>query len=280
MADQTPLETLQALGINATGKAEALGGGDIGKVWRIPTRQGELLVKHADAAGLEAEAEGLETLRKTCTRLIVPEVLGLLDGALVMTYLPPTSPNREMHETFGHGLRELHQHTASHHGWHRDNLAGTTPQLNPKTADGRVFQREQRIMALAARCLDQGSLDYELYDDLNKVAHALESWLPDAPPSLLHGDLWSGNIHFSTQGPALIDPAVYYHYSDVDIALLELFGRPHDAFYEAYWDGQMPGDWSQRRALFQLYPLLNHLYMFGGSYLGSVKSAVAQLPQA
>ncbi|MFC0268445.1 fructosamine kinase family protein [Kushneria aurantia] len=275
----TPLETLQALDIRATGEARPLSGGDIGRVWHVPTEHGELLVKHADSDALSAEAEGLEALRDAASGLLVPEVVGLLEGALVMTFLPPTRPSKADQQRLGEGLRKLHDHTVDEHGWHRDNFAGTTPQINTPNNDGRVFQREQRIMALARRCRDQGRLDAALYERLERIAHALESWLPNAPASLLHGDLWSGNVHFSDKGPALIDPAVYRHYRDVDIAMLELFGTPDAAFFEAYWNAGAPDDWPRRRALFQLYPLLNHLHLFGGAYLSGVRAAAERLPE-
>ena len=93
----------------------------------------------------------------------------------------------------------------------------------------------------------------------------------------MHGDLWSGNVLFTPAGPAIIDPAVYRHYPEVDIAMLTLFGGPGDAFFEAYWNGGRPADWERREALFQLYPLLNHLYLFGRGYLGGVSRAVDRI---
>lgn len=278
MTSSTPQETLEALGICITGAPEPLGGGDIGQVWRVATSEGDLLVKHADPAGLAAEADGLKALQKANTGLVIPEIVGELPDALVMTWLPPSRPDRQAQADFGRGLRALHAHTSPEHGWHRDNFAGTTPQINTCHEDGRVFQRECRLLPLAALCLQKKRMDHDLHDQLVQVANALESWLPDASASLVHGDLWSGNVHFSTQGPALIDPAIHRHYPEVDIALLELFDSPSDAFYEAYWDGNAPDDWPRRRALFQLYPLLNHLYMFGGSYHQGVRAAIAQLP--
>ncbi|WP_456267330.1 fructosamine kinase family protein [Kushneria sp. AK178] len=278
MASSTPQATLEALGIHATTPPEPLGGGDIGQVWRVTTAEGDVLVKHADPEGLDAEADGLRALLAADTGLVIPDIVGELPGALVMTYLPRARPDRQAHEAFGRGLRALHADMDTSHGWHRDNFAGTTPQINTQHDDGRVFQRECRLLPLADRCLQKKRMDQGLHDQLVSVASALEEWLPDAPASLVHGDLWSGNVHFSQQGPALIDPAIYRHYPDADIALLELFGSPADAFYEAYWEGDAPDDWPRRRALFQLYPLLNHLYMFGGSYYQGVRSAVAQLP--
>ncbi|SJN15077.1 Ribulosamine/erythrulosamine 3-kinase potentially involved in protein deglycation [Halomonas citrativorans] len=103
------------------------------------------------------------------------------------------------------------------------------------------------------------------------------AWLPEAPASLLHGDLWSGNVLITTRGPALIDPAVYRHYSDVDIAMLTLFGSPGSGFFDAYWEGNAPPDWSRREALFQLCPLLNHLLLFGATYRTDIEQRVAIL---
>jgi fructosamine-3-kinase len=94
---------------------------------------------------------------------------------------------------------------------------------------------------------------------------------------LLHGDLWSGNVLTTPRGPALIDPAIYRHYPETDLAMLTLFGSPGDAFFEAYWNGNAPADWPRREALFQLYPLLNHLLLFGASYRSGVERSVTLL---
>lgn len=108
-------------------------------------------------------------------------------------------------------------------------------------------------------------------------AEQLETWLQDSPASLIHGDLWSGNVLTTTRGPALIDPAVYRHYPDVDVAMLTLFGSPDVPFFDAYWNGDKPIDWPRREALFQLYPLLNHLLLFGSGYRSAVERCVAVL---
>ena len=90
-------------------------------------------------------------------------------------------------------------------------------------------------------------------------------------------DLWSGNVLFTTKGPAIIDPAVYRHYPAVDVAMLTLFGSPGEAFFDAYWNGDAPTSWPRREALFQLYPLLNHLVLFGAGYRSAVERCVARL---
>ncbi|BBI60331.1 hypothetical protein HSBAA_16370 [Vreelandella sulfidaeris] len=120
-------------------------------------------------------------------------------------------------------------------------------------------------------------MDNQLRERIERLAQDLERWLPDTPPSLLHGDLWSGNVLFTNKGPAVIDPAVYRHYPEVDVAMLTLFGSPGEAFFDAYWNGNAPADWPRREALFQLYPLLNHLLLFGAGYRSAVERSVARL---
>ncbi len=96
------------------------------------------------------------------------------------------------------------------------------------------------------------------------------------PASLVHGDLWSGNVMFTRRGPAIIDPAIHRHYPEVDLAMLTLFARRERPSSQPT-DGAMPDDWPRREALFQLYPLLNHLLLFGGAYRGGVERAVGRV---
>lgn len=267
---------LASVGLTPRGKLEPLSGGSIAGVYRLDTAQGGIVVKQDDAQRLAGEAEGLRALREWSTRLKVPEVLGEGHGWLIMEKLQGGRSARE-EETLGEGLRELHSHTANAHGWHWDNACGLTPQPNAVLDDGRAFQRERRLLPLARACHDKELLGAALRGRIETLAEDLESWLPDAPASLLHGDLWSGNVVFTPEGPAVIDPAVYRHYAEVDVAMLTLFGAPGDAFFEAYWNGAAPDDWPRREALFQLYPLLNHLLLFGGGYRRAVERAVARL---
>lgn len=235
------------------------------------------MIKHDDATQLRGEAEGLRALRSASAQLVVPEVLGLSAGWLVIESLDTVPGGPQSEAALGEGLRGLHGVIGDAHGWHQDNACGRTPQPNAALSDGRAFQRERRLLPLCEACHQRGLLDGELRRRIERLAHDLESWLPDAPPSLLHGDLWSGNVLFTTKGPAVIDPAVYRHYPEVDLAMLTLFGSPGEAFFDAYWNGDAPTDWPRREALFQLYPLLNHLLLFGAGYRSAVERSVARL---
>ncbi|MBS9404505.1 fructosamine kinase family protein [Halomonas sp. TRM85114] len=268
---------LQELDLVPCGALKPLSGGDIAAVYRLETRQGTVIIKHDDAERLAGEADGLRTLREASSRLIVPEVIGQRDNWLVMEALEAAPRNARSETCLGEGLRELHGTNGDRHGWPRDNACGLTPQPNAPLNDGRAFQRERRLLPLAAACRQKKRLDEALHGRIEAIAWSLEGWLPDIRASLVHGDLWSGNVLFTPQGPAVIDPAVYQHYPDVDLAMLTLFGAPGAAFFEAYWKGDAPADWPRREALFQLYPLLNHLLLFGGAYRSGVERTVARL---
>ncbi|MFG6157963.1 fructosamine kinase family protein [Halomonas sp. 1390] len=267
---------LASVSLTPRGEPVSLGGGDIAEVRRLMTDQGAVVIKRDDPARLAGEADGLRALRQAGTRLIVPEVLAEGDGWLVMEALERGHAGGDA-ARLGEGLRALHADLGDAHGWPRDNACGHTPQPNAPLVDGRAFQRERRLLPLAAACQERGLMDGGLRRRIEAIAHGLEAWLPDAPASLVHGDLWSGNVLFTPEGPAIIDPAVYRHYPEVDLAMLTLFGAPGDAFFEAYWNGRAPADWPRRETLFQLYPLLNHLLLFGGGYRAAVERAVARL---
>ncbi len=267
---------LAAAGLTPRGVLEPLSGGDIAAVYRLATDRGTVVVKRDAAERLAGEAEGLRALAAAGSGLVVPEVLAEREGWLVMEALE-VAPRRRDPVALGEGLRRLHRAGDGPHGWPRDNACGHTPQPNAPLDDGRAFQRERRLLPLAEACHARGLLDRRLRARVEAIAHGLEGWLQDAPASLVHGDLWSGNVLFTPAGPALIDPAVYRHYPEVDLAMLTLFGAPGEAFHEAYWDGAPPSDWPRRETLFQLYPLLNHLLLFGGGYRGAVEHAVSRL---
>lgn len=268
---------LETAGLTGRGSLLPLSGGDIAAVYRLTTDQGDVVVKSDVPARLAGEAEGLQALARANSGLIVPEVLGQQGAWLVMEALEAAPAHQRRAAALGEGLRKLHGNTGEAHGWPRDNACGSTPQPNKPLPDGRAFQRERRLLPLARACYERGLLDKRLKVAVEAIAESLETWLEDEPASLVHGDLWSGNVLYTPRGPAIIDPAVYRHYPEVDIAMLTLFGSPGDAFFDAYWNGSPPAGWGPREALFQLYPLLNHLLLFGGGYRQVVVGAIEKL---
>ena len=220
----------------------------------------------------QAEADGLEELR-AAGEVRVPEVIdcGVQSGEsfIVMERLRLAPGSRKIERRFGEQLAALHRHTQEQFGWHRDNTIGPTPQINTLCNDWLTFFREHRLryqLELAERNgygTDVGELGSRLMERLPAL---LGEYEPAA--SLLHGDLWGGNWGCTDDEPVIFDPAVYYGDRESDIAMTMLFGGFGRAFYEAYeasWP-MAPGH-EQRLKLYQLYHVLNHLNLFGRSYL-------------
>lgn len=221
----------------------------------------------------EAEAEGLREIEATAT-VRVPEVyrVGVEDGQafIEMERLKIGRCTDAIDRMLGERLAAMHRHTAERHGWHRDNTIGLTPQRNPWDGDWVGFFREHRLefqLDLAA----YGGYRGELQDLGRTLAANLDTFFDgyEPAPSLLHGDLWSGN-HAAMDGePVIFDPAVYYGDRESDLAMTRLFGGYGRGFYSAYeaaWPLE-PGH-EARNDLYQLYHVLNHLNLFGSGYLG------------
>ena len=259
-----------------------VGGGSISNSARGRLADGRtVLVKWNSGAlpGLfRTERLGLELLRATET-LRVPAVLAQAEASqddpafIVLEWLGQGVPTSGAAEALGRGLAALHRVTAKSYGLDHDNYIGANPQPNRQSGDWVTFFREQRLgfqLELARR---NGYLTPARARWLEKLLARLGDWLPQQPPaSLLHGDLWGGNWLTTSAGePALIDPAVYYGHREAELAFTELFGGFPAAFYRAY-----QGDWSleagydERKEIYNLYHLLNHLNLFGEGYGGRV----------
>lgn len=230
----------------------------------------------------EAEAAGLAELRQA-TLLRVPEPVAVdASGELafiVLEYIELARATRESMRRFGEGLAELHGIVAPQYGWDRDNTLGPNVQHNARHADWLEFWRENRLAVM----LDALAPDYpELARQGDKLLAVLPDLLAGHRPeaSLLHGDLWGGNVGMDEAGkPVIYDPAVYYGDRETDLAMTELFGGFAPDFYEAYW-GAWPvsaGYREIRRPLYQVHHLLNHARLFGGGFAGQAQRVMGQL---
>jgi fructosamine-3-kinase len=221
----------------------------------------------------EAEADGLSELR-AAGAVRVPEVIdcGVMNGQayidLERLHLEPTSARTE--QRFGEQLARLHRHTQQQFGWFRDNTIGLTPQHNPLADDWIEFFRKHRLGFQVDLAISNG-YGAEITELAGRLARRLpdlfDAYTPEA--SLLHGDLWGGNWGSVDGEPVIFDPAVYYGDRETDIAMTMVFGGFGKPFYDAYeasWP-LAPGH-DRRIRLYQLYHILNHLNLFGRSYLG------------
>jgi fructosamine-3-kinase len=230
----------------------------------------------APAGFFAMEAHGLGLLRGTGT-LRVPLVHGLIADAIVLEDLGGGCAADGAWERAGHALARLHRHTAARFGLDRDGWCGDSPQRNQPTDDGFEFFAECRLLAQGRRAYDAGRLTAADFAALERVAGALPSRIPAQPPSLVHGDLWNANLHVCADGElALIDAAaVHYGWAETDLAMLTLFGAPPAALFAAYEaEAGIDASWRSRAPLYNLYHLLNHLNLFGDSYLGAVRAAL------
>ena len=230
----------------------------------------------------EAEADGLEELRKAGA-FRVPEVIscGVSDGRsyIALERLSLQRPDALIETRFGEQLANLHHHTAERFGWFRDNTIGLTLQINSRSDDWLSFFREHRLQFQIDLAVTNGFSD-ELAEPGSRLAERLADLFVGYEPvaSLLHGDLWGGNWGCADAEPVTFDPAVYYGDRETDIAMTKLFGGFGPAFYAAYeasWPLE-PGH-EQRLKLYQLYHVLNHLNIFGRSYLARAKQLITDL---
>ena len=263
-----------ATGISARLEQQGtVGGGCINEATRIRYGDTIYFVKFNRSSGFDmftAEAQGLRELGQ-CQQLKIPAPVCVgKDGTsawLVMENLALSGRGRV--SDLGSGLAAMHRITRDAFGWDIDNTIGSTPQENAWLDDWVEFWRERRLryqLDLAGRhgagraLMDKGEQLLEVFPELF-VDHT-----PQA--SLLHGDLWSGNYAFTTDGePAIFDPAVYYGDREADLAMTELFGGFGHDFYAAYnvaWPLN-PG-YAVRKILYNLYHILNHFNLFGGGY--------------
>lgn len=261
-----------------------LSGGCIHNTLVLSTSEGSYCLKFNQAdmgAMLQAEAAGLDILRRT-DALRIPQVLGLgrtEDRSwLLMEYLEAGRRREDFWLTLGQGLALLHGHTAPRFGADEDNYIGSLSQPNGWRTDGLEFWAERRLLYQGGEALMAGRLPLPLFKQLEALCGRLPDLLPHERPALLHGDLWTGNLITDPDGaPALIDPAVYYGLREAELAFTQLFGGFDDAFYQSYQEAfPLEPGFADRRDLYNLYPLLVHLNLFGSGYLSGIERTLAR----
>lgn len=252
-----------------------MAGGCISQAWLVQAKNGEqIFIKYLDDVPerfYESEVEGLDYLGRV-GNVVVPQVLGYGKSFIAMEYVTPAAQKPDFWEQLGHQLARLHGVTREQFGFVNDNYCGTSIQRNTYESDGYTFFGQHRLIYQADLALQNESLSPKQYEQILNIADQLGEWIPNQPASLLHGDLWSGNVHVSSKGePVFIDPAVYFAWAEIDIAMTKLFGGFPDRFYQAYQEVRpLESAWQDRLSLYNLYPLLNHLNLFGSGYLDSI----------
>jgi protein-ribulosamine 3-kinase len=262
-------------------KVIPVSGGSINKVYRLQTSSANsFLLKVNSLYGypgmFKLEQDGLAAIRSTQT-IALPNVL--LRGEtedesyLVMQWIEPGQNTRKSSQKLGEQLAQMHQHTSAHFGFTTDNYMGSLIQSNKLHTTWNSFFIEERLKPMIKIAYQKHELsgnDIQLFE---KLFQKLPELFDEEPPALVHGDLWSGNYLVDTnEVPYLIDPAVSYSNREFDIAMTTLFGGFDAFFYEAYHSNfQLQTGWQQRLKLWNLYPLLLHVNLFGGNYITQVR---------
>jgi protein-ribulosamine 3-kinase len=220
------------------------------------------------------EAHGLKLINKA---VLTPRCHDANEHFLLLDWIEST--RKTPCQNFAESLASLHQQAGQSFGLDRNNYIGITPQKNlPQNTSWRDFFWNNRLLFQIELAISRGALPTDFPSQ--KLAIVCDRLLTHSPtPSLVHGDLWSGNTLFTEDGQTyFIDPACSYSDKEVDLAMTELFGRPPQAFYDHYLDRlPLPPGYEDRKILYNLYHLLNHLNIFGQSYLGQVRESFSIL---
>ncbi|WP_296325634.1 fructosamine kinase family protein [Treponema sp. UBA3813] len=283
-------------------RTDRLSGGDINKAYALTLTTGDRIFMKANAkenaAFFTAEAACLSAIAETGA-IGTPHLLctGTDDGEevgysfLLMNFIESGKKRADYFETFARELATMHKADTKsflplesaenagtkQFGFFQNNFIGARPQDNTPTADWISFFRDRRLLP-QFKAADRYFSDSDRRQNTKLLDH-LDNFLTEPEkPSLLHGDLWDGNVLANNEGKAiLIDSAAYVGHAEADLAMTELFGGFPPSFYAAYKEAhKMQAGYEDRRDLYNLYHLLNHLNMFGASYLTPVQSIVAE----
>jgi len=263
--------------------ARPMDGGCIGEVYRAELSDGTSVVAKVDRSEesqLEREAYMLRYLREK-SELPVPEVYYSSEALLLMEFMPGSGNLSGAQEHAAELLVALHDITAGAYGHERDTLIGSLSQPNPWTDSWVEFFRDQRLLYLLGVASEAGRLPVNLRGRVEGLAGRLGEILEEPErPALIHGDAWSGNVLAEgNRITAFLDPAIYHAEPEIELAYISLFDSFGKPFFERYHELRpiKEGFFEERRHLYSLYPLLVHVYFFGGPYVGSVEGVLDRL---
>jgi fructosamine-3-kinase len=277
---QSELSLIKNKSVQITGFKQVFGD-DINTTYTVTTNEERYFIKlnitnYTDI--FQKEMDGLLLLRSAGTCLKIPEPI--LNGTfgqqsfLLMEYLEKGPESKALWQQLATGLAQLHQTTQNHFGLDCSNYIGSILQNNTPANTWTDFYAHQRILPLMHQAYDQHKCTRADIQLAEQFCNKLPALIPEEPPAMLHGDLWSGNRMFtSNREAAIYDPAVYFGHREMDIAMTLLFGGFDMYFYTIYNEVfPLESGWRERIDICQLYPLLVHLILFGGHYYNAVKS--------
>ena len=265
---------------------EKIYGGDINETYRLAMTDIDYFVKINNKDKLpmfEVEAESLQILSASNSfRIPVVFEAGEFEekSYLLMEFIP-SMLDAENPKNFAESLAELHQNTNDKFGLSYDNYIGILPQNNSERENWIDFYIENRLQYQINLARQKDLIPTHLLHQFDKLFQKLPELLVIEPPALLHGDLWNGNYFYDQLGKAVVfDPAIYYGNREVDLAMMSLFGGFNPKIYDIYNEiFPLEKAWKERLMIYQLYPLLVHLNLFGNSYLTSIEQVFNRICQ-
>ncbi|OKS85991.1 fructosamine kinase family protein [Mucilaginibacter polytrichastri] len=266
--------------INST---KPVSGGSINQAYCLHSNAGKYMLKlnsrYTYPNMFACESDGLKAIAATCT-IAVPQVILQDelddDSFLILQWIETRKPTEAASKLLGRQLAQMHRNSTGYFGLDSDNYMGSLPQSNRKHHNWTSFFIEERLQPMVKIGVDKKLLNHADVAKFETLYNKLNVLFEEEPSSLIHGDLWGGNYLISTDAtPYLIDPAVSYGNREFDIAMTTLFGGFSESFYSAYHESfPLNIGWQERIALWNLYPLLLHLNLFGAGYLGQVRDGV------
>lgn len=277
--DNTIAEQPEVIGVSP------VSGGCIHNAQKVITSKGNYFVKVNRASDLnmfETEYSGLELLARA-GEINVPEPIssGVIDGQayLLLNFINSASRKRSFWHDFGAAMASLHKnHQNDQYGLSYSNYIGRLDQFNEFSDDWISFFIGQRLEVQFRLAFDNGYIDRPYLEKCKRFYQKLPDLLPVDPPSLLHGDLWSGNYMTGEEGqPVIIDPAVYYGHREIELSFTKMFGGFDRQFYRSYIEAYpLESGFENRVDIYNIYPHLVHVNLFGPSYLGGVTPVIGR----
>lgn len=277
-------DIIEELDIGTLLSTRTISGGSINDAFQIETTEGKFFLKLNSASRFpnmfEAEKRGLELLGQTS--FIVPKPLAVgthVDTQFIITeWVEQGAPEDGFWNEFGRSLAELHLLSSENFGLNHDNYIGSLNQKNSEHENWAEFYRDERLILQMNLAEESCQLSSGMKSGFENLFQKLDAIFPTEKPSLLHGDLWSGNMMATADGsPCIFDPAVYFGHREMDLAMMALFGGFGDAWVDAYNEVYpLESGWRERIPIGQLYPLMVHVNLFGGGYVTDVMHALNQ----
>lgn len=273
-------EFLENQNVGGLHSIQSVSGGSINDAYKLETSSGTFFLKTNSASRFpkmfEAETQGLKLLSASEFTIPKPITTATLenDQFILMEWIEKGVPKEKFWDEFGRSLAKLHSLSNQHFGLDHNNYIGSLPQSNSENETWADFYRSKRLLPQMKLAENNGRLTSGMKRGFDALFQELENIFPKEKPSLVHGDLWSGNMMVAANGsPCIFDPAVYYCNRETDLAMMALFGGFGDSWVEAYNEVYpLENGWRDRIPIGQLYPLMVHVNLFDGGYGSDVES--------